>query len=176
VYKRFLLLHPSPSPVFTRPRHGPSAETGSLSSWFGAGIPNNGPTVGTATSPTPSMQGKATSGNPDPSSSHPHISTTIPPSHPLVHFTDYTATSSCSFLETDLGVYKDLWWFSLIGFIVGKFPRYSSISKYVTSAWQCHVNFSMHDSGWLIFKFTSELDMLVVLSEGPYHVFGRPLI
>jgi len=93
-----------------------------------------------------------------------------------VHFTDYTATSSCSFLETDLGVYKDLGRFSLIGFIDGKFPRYSSISKYVTSAWQCHVNFSMHDSGWLIFKFTSELDMLAVLSGGPYHVFSRPLI
>jgi hypothetical protein len=34
----------------------------------------------------------------------------------------------------------------------------------------------MHDSGWLIFKFTSELDMLVVLNGGPYHVFGRLLI
>jgi hypothetical protein len=34
----------------------------------------------------------------------------------------------------------------------------------------------MHDSGWLIFKFTSELDMLAVLNGGPYHVFGRLLI
>ena len=34
----------------------------------------------------------------------------------------------------------------------------------------------MHDSGWLIFKFTSELDMYEVLSGGPYYVFGRLLI
>jgi hypothetical protein len=34
----------------------------------------------------------------------------------------------------------------------------------------------MHDSGWLIFTFSSESEMLDVLGEGPYAVFGRPLI
>jgi hypothetical protein len=34
----------------------------------------------------------------------------------------------------------------------------------------------MHDSGWLIFAFNSELEMLETLSAGPYFVFGRPLI
>jgi hypothetical protein len=34
----------------------------------------------------------------------------------------------------------------------------------------------MHDSGWLIFAFHSELEMLETLSAGPYFVFGRPLI
>jgi hypothetical protein len=34
----------------------------------------------------------------------------------------------------------------------------------------------MHDSGWLIFTFTSETDMFEVLSRGPYYVFGQPLI
>ncbi|KAL9404172.1 hypothetical protein Peur_001144 [Populus x canadensis] len=34
----------------------------------------------------------------------------------------------------------------------------------------------MHNSGWLIFKFSSELDMLAVLHGGHYHVFGRLLI
>jgi hypothetical protein len=38
------------------------------------------------------------------------------------------------------------------------------------------VNFSIHDSGWLVFKFASELDMLAVLNGGPYYVFGRLLI
>ncbi|KAL9368170.1 hypothetical protein Peur_039369 [Populus x canadensis] len=53
-----------------------------------------------------------------------------------MHFFDYTATSSCNFLESDLGEYKALWWCSLIGFIAGKFPGYLSISKFVNFAWK----------------------------------------
>ena len=34
----------------------------------------------------------------------------------------------------------------------------------------------MHDSRWLIFAFSSELEMLETLNVGPYFVFGRPLI
>jgi hypothetical protein len=34
----------------------------------------------------------------------------------------------------------------------------------------------MHDSGWLIFAFSSEMEMLDVLGRGLYSVFGRPLI
>jgi hypothetical protein len=34
----------------------------------------------------------------------------------------------------------------------------------------------MHDSGWLIFAFSSELEMLDILGDGPYFVFGRPFI
>jgi len=34
----------------------------------------------------------------------------------------------------------------------------------------------MHDSSWLIFAFSSELEMLDILGGGPYFVFGRPLI
>ena len=93
-----------------------------------------------------------------------------------MHFPDFTATSSCQFLETDLGVHKELWRSSLIGFIAGKFPGYMSLSQYVNSAWKCNVNFSMHDAGWLIFKFESASDMIEVLNGGPYYVYGRLLI
>ena len=34
----------------------------------------------------------------------------------------------------------------------------------------------MHDSGWLIFAFSSEFEMLDVLGVGPYAMFGRPFI
>ena len=34
----------------------------------------------------------------------------------------------------------------------------------------------MHDSGWLVFNFDSEMDMLKVLNGGPYSVHGRLLI
>ncbi|KAL3573145.1 hypothetical protein D5086_027049 [Populus alba] len=64
--------------------------------------------VGTTPSPTPPSQGKASSGNPGPSPSQHHTDTTIPSLSPLVHFSYYTATSSCKFLETDLGDHKGL--------------------------------------------------------------------
>jgi hypothetical protein len=35
---------------------------------------------------------------------------------------------------------------------------------------------TIHDSGWLIFKFANEEDKLNVLSGGPFLVYGRPLI
>jgi hypothetical protein len=31
----------------------------------------------------------------------------------------------------------------------------------------------MDDSGWLIYRFSSKANKLVVLSGGPYSVFGR---
>lgn len=164
--------HPPTSPASIRPRGGPSVETGSLSSRFGAGKPM----VGTAPSPSPPAHGQASPGNLGPSSSHHHTGTTIPSSPPLVYFPDFTATSSCQFLEADLGVHKELWRSSLIGFIAGKFPGYASLSQYVNSTWKCNVNLSMHDSGWLIFKFESELDMNAVLNGGPYSIYGRLLI
>jgi len=34
----------------------------------------------------------------------------------------------------------------------------------------------MDDSGWLIYRFSSKANKLVVLSGGPYSVFGRPLV
>jgi hypothetical protein len=34
----------------------------------------------------------------------------------------------------------------------------------------------MHDSGWLIFAFKTEMEMLDILGGGPHYMFGRPLI
>ncbi|KAL3583088.1 hypothetical protein D5086_017420 [Populus alba] len=34
---------------------------------------------------------------------------TVPQSPSLVHFSNFTATSSCTFLDTDLGMYKERW-------------------------------------------------------------------
>jgi hypothetical protein len=35
---------------------------------------------------------------------------------------------------------------------------------------------TIHESGWLIFKFVNDADKLNVLSGGPYPVYGQPLI
>nr|TKS08444.1 hypothetical protein D5086_0000103250 [Populus alba] len=125
------------------------------------------PKVGSIPSPSLTMQGHTTTGKVGPSSStQHHTGNTIPSSPTLVYFPDFTATSSCQFLETDLGAHKELWRSSLIGFIAGKFPGYSSLSQFVHFAWNCNVKLSMHDSGWLIFNFESEVDRLKCLIEG----------
>jgi hypothetical protein len=69
-----------------------------------------------------------------------------------------------------------LWKFCLIRFVAGKFPGYASLSHYIGKHWKYYANFTMHDSGWLIFAFPTENTMLEVLGGGPYYVFGRPLI
>ncbi|KAJ6291207.1 hypothetical protein OIU76_023297 [Salix suchowensis] len=45
--------------------------------------------------------------------------------------------------------------------------RMSSIVRFVLT---------LHESGWLIYKFNNEDDKLAVLRGGPYLVFGRPLM
>nr|TKR85183.1 hypothetical protein D5086_0000250360 [Populus alba] len=147
------------SPVSNKSRHDPSTKTSSLRSRPAVGNLNHGSLVGVVALPTSPGKDKASSGSHRPPSPNHPSGTTIPQSPFLVHFSDYIASSSCQFLETDLGMHKDLWKFSLIGFIVGKFPGYSSLSKFVNCTWKCSVKFSIHDSGWLIFTFTSETDM-----------------
>jgi hypothetical protein len=42
--------------------------------------------------------------------------------------------------------------------------------------WKCNVTLNLHDSGWLVFRFSSEADMLKVLRRGPYSVQGKSLV
>jgi hypothetical protein len=35
---------------------------------------------------------------------------------------------------------------------------------------------NLHDLGWLVFRFSSEADMLKVLRRGPYFIQGKPLV
>jgi len=94
----------------------------------------------------------------------------------LVRFPHFTSTASCQFKDTDVDNPADLWKFCLIRFVSGKFPGYASLSHYIGKHWKYHANFTMHDSGWLIFAFPTENTMLKVLGGGSYYVFGRPLI
>ncbi|KAL9384418.1 hypothetical protein Peur_004566 [Populus x canadensis] len=165
------------SPDSSQPRCGPLGEPGSPYPRPGVGNPNFEATTGAAASPPSHRPGKApTVSHRSSSPVYPTGTPTVPQSPPLVHFPSYTTTSSCTLLDTDVGMYKDRWRFCLIGFIAGKFPGYTSLSSFINSSWKRNVNFSMHDSGWLIFNFDSEMDMLEVLNGGPYSVHGRLLI
>ncbi|KAL9384427.1 hypothetical protein Peur_021437 [Populus x canadensis] len=102
--------------------------------------------------------------------------TSIPSPPPLVHFPDIAQSVSCHLNEVDLGEAMPMLRYCLIGYVAGKYPGYASLLQFISKHWPHAARFTMHDSGWLIFAFTSELAMLETLSAGPYFVFGRPLI
>jgi len=58
----------------------------------------------------------------------------------------------------------------------GKFPGFVSLLNFISKNSKHKANFTMHDSGWLIFVFPSKMEMLDILGGSPYYVFGRPLI
>jgi hypothetical protein len=139
------------SSVHTRPRHDHSARCDSLGSHPSVGNPSPGPRVGVIAPLPPPMKDKAFLGSHIPISSDCPASTPDTQSPSLVHFPDYNALTPCHLMETNLGMHKDLWSFCLIGYIAGKFPRYTPLTKFINSSWKCKAKFSMHDSGWLIF-------------------------
>lgn len=69
-----------------------------------------------------------------------------------------------------------MWHFCLIGYVAGKFLGFASLSNFINKNQKHKANFTMHDSGWLIFTFPSKTEMLDILDGGPYYVFGWPLI
>jgi len=64
----------------------------------------------------------------------------------------------------------------LIGYVAGKFPGFVYLSNFISKNSKHKANFTMHDSGWLIFAFPFKMEMLDILGGGLYYVFGRPLI
>ncbi|KAJ6979533.1 hypothetical protein NC653_027627 [Populus alba x Populus x berolinensis] len=94
----------------------------------------------------------------------------------LVHFLDVSAAAACPIQGADVHEPVDKWKHYLVGYVAGKFPGYSAMLSYINRTWQHEVHFSMHDSGWLLFDFSSEIAMLDVLGSGPYAIFGRPIV
>ena len=50
------------------------------------------------------------------------------------------------------------------------------MNSIIENVWKCEATLSMHESGWLVYKFQNEEDKCSVLCGGPYLVYGRPLI
>ncbi|KAG5226797.1 DUF4283 domain-containing protein [Salix suchowensis] len=94
----------------------------------------------------------------------------------LVHFSELNNASSCSLLEHDLGNLKDVWKFCIVGYVAGKFPGFKALNHIIVHSWKCKASLTIHESGWLVYRFLHEEDKIAVLSGGPYLVYGRPLI
>jgi hypothetical protein len=94
----------------------------------------------------------------------------------LVHFTDISKDKRCSLSDDDLDNQCDFYKLCIVGYVAGKFPGFKALQGLVSSTWKCNASLTIHESGWLIYKFDNEEDKLSVLSGGPYLVYGRPLV
>jgi hypothetical protein len=94
----------------------------------------------------------------------------------LMHFSALHDIQSCPFLPEDLDHSCDDWKLCAIGYVSGKFPGYRALNSIIENVWNCEARLSIHESGWLVYKFQNEEDKFSVLCGGPYLVYGRPLI
>jgi len=101
---------------------------------------------------------------------------TVSSSTRLMHFSAFHDIQSCSFLPEDLDHSCDDWKLCAIGYVSGKFPGYRALNSIIENVWHCEARLSIHESGWLVYKFQNEEDKFSVLCGGPYLVYGRPLI
>jgi hypothetical protein len=63
-----------------------------------------------------------------------------------------------------------------VGYVSSKSPGFRALNNLITTVWKCDATLTTHESGWLVYRFKSEDNKLVVLRGGPYLVYGRPLI
>lgn len=83
--------------------------------------------------------------------------------------------SSIKLEVEDADTVAKAWGFGLIGYVAGKFPGKGAIHSCCKS-WGVKFQLHFHASGWLLFKFSSEMDRDEVLRKGPYYIYGRPLL
>jgi len=94
----------------------------------------------------------------------------------LQNFSLNHLTKSCVISPEDIQPQFDVWNLYVVGYVSGKSPGFRALNGIISSVWKCAVTLSIHDSGWLVFRFNSEEDKLSVLHGGPYMVYGKPLI
>ena len=67
------------------------------------------------------------------------------------------------------------WERCLVGYFGGKFPGKHALNQIIAS-WKVHPTFQFHGSGWIVFRFDSTEDQNKVLENGPYMIYGSPLL
>jgi hypothetical protein len=92
---------------------------------------------------------------------------------PVCSFYNYDV---CPLLPEDFGELRDIWKLCLIGYSISKTLGYTILGKYMANVWKCNATLHIHDSGWLVFRFSSATNMGRVLCRGPYSFQGKPLV
>ena len=94
----------------------------------------------------------------------------------LLYYYEISTIKTCTLLNDDLTSHSDYWNLCIVGFVAGKFPGYKALSSIISDTWHCEAKLTIHESGWLVYQFKNVDDKLAVLAEGPYSVYGRPLL
>ncbi|KAK4357741.1 hypothetical protein RND71_023351 [Anisodus tanguticus] len=77
--------------------------------------------------------------------------------------------------RADIDDLTNTWGYLLIGYFTGTFPGNIALMKLYRS-WGLTYRFTVHVSGWIVFKFNSEADREKVMANGPYFVYSTPLL
>ncbi|KAJ6868613.1 hypothetical protein NC651_033633 [Populus alba x Populus x berolinensis] len=94
----------------------------------------------------------------------------------LLHYSEISTIKTCTLLNDDLTSHSDYWNLCIVGFVAGKFPGYKALNSIISDTWHCEAKLTIHESGWLVYQFQNVDDKLAVLAEGPYSVYGCPLL
>ena len=77
--------------------------------------------------------------------------------------------------EEDIQGSNFQWERYLVGYFGGRFPRKQALNQ-IVAAWKIHPSIQFYGSGWIIFKFGSMEEKDKVLENGPYIIYGSPLL
>jgi len=94
----------------------------------------------------------------------------------LMHFLNFNVIQSCPLLAEDLDHSCDDWKLCVVSYVSGKFFGYRALNNIIGNTWKCEATLTIHESGWLVYKFQNEEEKFSVLCGDPYLVYGRPLI
>jgi len=94
----------------------------------------------------------------------------------LQNFSLNPLTKTCVIFPEDIQPKFEVWNFCVVGYVFGKSLGYRVLNSIISNVWKCEVTLTIHDFGWLVYRFKIEEDKLTVLRGGPYLVYGRPLI
>jgi hypothetical protein len=94
----------------------------------------------------------------------------------LQNFSLNHLSKTCAISSEDIQPAFDVLKYCVVGYVSGKRPGYGALNSIISNVWKCEAILTIHDSGWLVYRFKIEEAKLAVLSGGPYLVYGRPLI
>ncbi|KAI0531084.1 hypothetical protein KFK09_000636 [Dendrobium nobile] len=90
----------------------------------------------------------------------------------------YSPGQKLSFKADDLSEGKTIWTSALIGYSLGPRPFYERLLKAMQKLWQLKGSMTLLslEDGFFLLKFSTEEDLEMVLSGGPWFLLGKPFI
>ena len=82
----------------------------------------------------------------------------------------------CVISHEDIMSQFDIWNVCAVGYISGRSPGFKALTSIISTVWKTEATLTIHETGWLIYRFKTEEEKLAVLRGGPYLVYGRPLV